>query len=85
MIVVSQTGSDAMTRKLTGREIAADIAARLRAGEYRPGAQLHYEQLMDLYAVSRSTIQRAMARLETLGLVEYQPGRGMFVRDHPDG
>lgn len=82
MIVVSQTGSDAMPR-LTWRGIADDLAARIRAGEYRPDQQLVFDELTDLYGVSRSTIQRAMNRLDALGLAEFQPGRGWFVI-HPD-
>lgn len=78
MIGLAEPG-DTLTRHLTGREIAADVAERIRAGQYPPDTQLVYDELMDLYGVSRSTIQRAMGRLEAQGLVEFQPGRGTFV------
>lgn len=72
-------GTTMPPREMTGPEIAADIAERIAAGEHAPGAQLGYEELMDLYGVSRSTIQRAMIDLRARELVEYRPGRGMFV------
>jgi len=80
----SQTGSDTLTRRMTGREIADDLEERIRAGEHKPGAALPFADLMALYDTSRSTIQRAMILLEERRLVEYQPGRGRYVlEDHP--
>jgi DNA-binding GntR family transcriptional regulator len=69
---------------MTGRQIADDLDARIRSGEYRVGEQLLFADLTTLYQTSRATIQRAMSLLEDRGLVEYQPGRGRYVReDHP--
>lgn len=79
----SQAGSDTLTSRMTGPQIADDLAERIRAGQYPAGTQLVYGDLMALYDVSRSTIQRAMGRLEALELVEYLPGRGRFVRAAP--
>lgn len=67
-------------RPMTSTQIADDLAARIRAGEYQQGTQLHYQQLADLYACPRSRIQRAMVFLSAWGLVEYQPGVGTFVK-----
>jgi DNA-binding GntR family transcriptional regulator len=80
MIGVSQTGSDTLI-KMTAPQIADDLADRIRRGEYGPGEQLHYEQLMRLYDVKRDTIKRAMGLLRFAGLVEYHPGRGTYVRE----
>lgn len=77
-MVGSQTGSQTLIR-MTGREIADDLQARIRRGQYPPGAPLPFADLMQLYSTSRSTIQRAMILLEERRLVEYQPGRGRFV------
>lgn len=78
--IAAKLRSDAMPH-MTAREIAADIAERIDKGEYAPGERLVYEDLIQLYGVSRSTIQRTMSRLEVLGAVEYRPGRGMFVTE----
>ena len=44
-------------------DIAEDIAARIKAGEYQPGQKLpSYNQLADLYSVSFSTAARACSR-----------------------
>jgi GntR family transcriptional regulator len=74
-------------RKLTYREIADDIAARIRSGEqgYGPGDQLpSYTEVARLYSVSVSTASRAIGLLHDRGLVESIVGRGVYVRtDQP--
>lgn len=71
-----------MPRHLTYRQIADDIAARIRAGDYPPAARIpSYQQLARLYDVSISTAQRAVLVLQERGLVYGQPGRGVFVQD----
>lgn len=70
-------------RKLTYREIADDLASRIRNGEsgYEPGDQLpSYTRLAELYSVSVSTASRAVGLLHDRGLVESIVGRGVFVR-----
>lgn len=72
--------------RLTHPEIANDLADRIRAGEYRPGEQLAFDELAEAYQVSRDTIKRAVALLRDRGLARYAPGRGNFVVDqHPIG
>lgn len=71
-----------VTRHLTFRQIADDMAARIRAGEYPPGAELpSYQKLADVYSVSRATAARAYALLHDRGLVVGEPGRGVYVAD----
>jgi GntR family transcriptional regulator, transcriptional repressor for pyruvate dehydrogenase complex len=69
------------------RQSLADIVAQrireliereqLRAGDQLPGEQELLQQLQ----VSRPVLREALARLESVGLVTIQRGRGMFVGD----
>lgn len=69
---------------LSYADIAADITARIEAGEYEPGAKLpSYSQLADLYSVSISTAARAVALLRDRGVAVGAPGRGVYIRQ-PD-
>lgn len=66
--------------RLNYREIADDLAERIRRGEYPPGAALpKYRELADLYSVSQATAARAYGLLRDRGVVVGEPGRGMFV------
>jgi DNA-binding transcriptional regulator YhcF (GntR family) len=68
--------------KLTYRQIADDVAARIATGEYRKGAELpSYRELAELYSVSVATASRAYGLLRDRGTVVGEPGRGMFVPD----
>ncbi|MEU8003072.1 winged helix-turn-helix domain-containing protein [Catellatospora sp. NPDC049111] len=63
-------------------EIAADLTARIRAGEYPAGSKLpSYNELATLYSVHFATIARVMALLRDRGVVVGSPGRGTFVPD----
>lgn len=71
-----------MTRRLSYREIANDIEARIRTGEYPPGSELpSYARLADLYSVSRATVTRAYGLLRDRRLVYGEQGRGVFVAE----
>lgn len=73
-------GSSTVPVPMSYTEIAADLAARIRAGEYKPGDQIPtYPQIQDLYNVSYATAARAVALLRDRGLVIGAPGRGVFV------
>lgn len=76
--LLSQAGSGGMT-KMTAREIADDIADRIREGDHAPGTRLDYGELAELYGVKRATIKRAMGLVRYTGLVEDHPGLGVFV------
>ena len=68
--------------RLTYREIADDLTARIRSGEYPPGGPLpSYSKLAELYSVSVSTAQRAVALLHDRGLITGEPGVGVFVKE----
>lgn len=68
--------------RLTYREIADDLEARIASGEYPPGSPLpSYRQLSEMYSVSVTTAQSAMRLLRDRGLTESVLGRGTFVVD----
>lgn len=72
----------AVPRHLTYRQIADDLADRIRTGEYEPGAKLPtYKELKALYDVSEATGYRAMSLLIDRGLAIGEQGRGTFVVD----
>ncbi len=62
--------------------IAADLGARIRAGEYPPGSALPAQRdLAGRYAVTLATLRQALGVLESDGLLSQQPGRGTFVAE----
>ncbi|MEU8254458.1 winged helix-turn-helix domain-containing protein [Micromonospora inaquosa] len=64
------------------REVAEDLAARIKSGEYAAGERLPtYNELSDLYDVSVTTVQRAIIVLQTRGLVVGLQGRGLWVAE----
>ncbi|WP_309246128.1 GntR family transcriptional regulator [Verrucosispora sioxanthis] len=72
------TGQDAPTARY--RTIAADLAAKIRAGDYRPGEALPSQRdLSAAYGVTLMTLRQALRQLSDEGLIEQQPGRGTFV------
>lgn len=66
-------------------EIAEDIAARIKSGEYKPGQQLpSYSQLAALYSVGRSTAARVYSILNDRGLTVGAQGRAVYVKPAPN-
>ena len=66
------------------RQIAADLRARLRAGEWGASGQL--PSIMDIAAqwgVNRKTAIKALTQLKNEGLVEVESGVGYFVKVAP--
>lgn len=62
-------------------DIAAQIRARIEAGEWEPGAKLpRLDDFAAQYEANRDTIGRAIAALETEGYVWAVQGRGVIVR-----
>lgn len=57
---------------------AAAASGALRAGEALPSIRPLAEELR----VNRNTIAKAYSELESLGIVETQPGRGCFLREN---
>ncbi len=68
--------------KPRSRQIYESIRARIDSGELRPGAKLPTElQLMQHFAVSRTTVSRALRDLELQGLIRRRRGSGTYVRE----
>lgn len=64
------------------RQIAAELRASVRSGEYREGDRLPGENaLMERYQVARMTARQALAVLLNEGLATSRKGSGVYVRD----
>ncbi len=61
-------------------EIALEIEEAIVTGELAPGSVLRQEQLSDRFSVSRTPVREALRRLAALGLVSFEPNRGVRVR-----
>lgn len=62
--------------------IAADLATKIRSGEYQPGQALPSQRdLSAAYGVTMMTLRQALQVVEDDGLVSQQPGRGTFVTE----
>ena len=61
-------------------EIALMVEEAIVSGELPPGTVLRQEQLSERFAVSRTPIREALRRLAALGLVSFEPNRGVRVR-----
>ena len=61
-------------------EIAAALEGEIVSGELQPGIVLRQESLSERFDVSRTPIREALRRLAALGLVSFEPNRGVRVR-----
>lgn len=61
-------------------EIAFAIEEDIVSGQLEPGSVLRQEQLSERFAVSRTPIREALRRLAALGLVSFEPNKGVRVR-----
>ena len=63
-------------------QAAEQIAARIRAGAWRPGDRLPAERdLAAQLGISRGSTREALRVLEAMGWLEIRPGDGTLVRD----
>ncbi len=77
-----QPGSVRMPRQQRYEQVADDLTAKIRGGEYPPGSQLPSRaQLCQIYDVSASVVEKAMMLLRRDGLTETLAGVGVFVRE----
>jgi GntR family transcriptional repressor for pyruvate dehydrogenase complex len=73
-----------MKRPSLSTVVSESLLARIRSGELPPGAQLPTEsELCESYAVSRTVVREAIARLRSEGLVIPRQGKGVFVSEAP--
>lgn len=67
-------------------KVADHVAARIDAGELRPGAMLPAERDMaEAYGVALGTVRRAVEELRNRGLVVTLPAKGTFIAERGDG
>lgn len=60
--------------------ISADLAAKIRSGEWPPGYRIPFEHELTLrYGCARATVGKAVQALATAGLVERRRRAGSFV------
>jgi GntR family transcriptional regulator len=72
---------DATTHARIGNSIKADIMA----GRLLPGSQLpSVRELADTFSASPTTVQEAIRRLKSSGIVTSIPKKGSYVRDDVD-
>lgn len=69
--------------KQSATQHAAEIIQqRIRSGRYPVGEPLLGQRLLaEEFGVGRSAIREAISALEGIGLLQVEPGRGVFVRD----
>src|SRR5580698_5666134 len=61
-------------------QVEAILADKIASGKYSPGSRLPNEtELVERYAVSRTTIRQTIQNLIRRGLVEIRRGKGTFV------
>lgn len=66
------------------RQVADDLREAITRGSYQPGATLPSQpSLAQKYGLNQTSISRAVALLETEGLVRTEHGRGSYVVDIP--
>ena len=61
-------------------DIALALEEAIVAGEIPPGSTLRQEHLSEQFQVSRTPVREALRRLAALGLVTFEPNRGVRVR-----
>jgi DNA-binding GntR family transcriptional regulator len=69
-----------MTESTKADEIALVLEEAIVSGELEPGRVLRQEELSARFTVSRTPVREALRRLAALGLVSFEPNRGVRVR-----
>lgn len=63
------------------RQIAAQLKARIRRGDWVPGERLpSIPAIAEMYGVAKQTVQRSIDQLRVEGMLITKPGSGTYVR-----
>ena len=65
---------------LPTNELERELEHIILTGELRPGERLHETQLSKRFGISRGPLREATRSLQSRGLVQVIPKRGVFVR-----
>lgn len=71
-------------RASLGQSIANSLREAIVSGTIAPGQQLKQDALSADFSVSPAPVREALRQLESEGLVEHYPNRGVFVTDVPE-
>ena len=66
-------------------EIAVELEQAIVSGDLAPGTVLRQEDMSERFQVSRTPVREALRRLSALGLVSFEPNRGVRVRTVSEG
>lgn len=75
-----RTLSDVTTLSTKADDIARILEDEIVGGSIAPGTVFRQEQLSERFTVSRTPVREALRRLAALGLVTFEPNRGVRVR-----
>ncbi len=71
-------------RATLSEQVAKEIAAKISAGEWKPGTRLPSEaDLCRALGVGRSSLREALTSLAFIGLIRARAGEGSFVAEQP--
>jgi GntR family transcriptional repressor for pyruvate dehydrogenase complex len=72
-----------VSRVTLGEQVAAQLAAQISEGTWRPGDRLPAEsELCATLRIGRSTLREALKSLAYVGMVQMRPGEGTYVLDN---
>jgi GntR family transcriptional repressor for pyruvate dehydrogenase complex len=75
---------DPVPRATLSEQVAKRLAARITAGDWRPGAKLPSEaELCKAFSVGRSSLREALTSLAFIGLIRVRAGGGSYVAEQP--
>ncbi len=77
-------GLDPVPRSTLSEQVAKRLAARIAAGDWKPGEKLPSEsELCRAFNVGRSSLREALTSLASIGLIRVRAGGGSYVADQP--
>jgi GntR family transcriptional regulator, transcriptional repressor for pyruvate dehydrogenase complex len=75
-------GLDPLPRATLSEQVAKRLAARITAGDWRPGEKLPSEaELCKAFGVGRSSLREALTSLAFIGLIRVRAGGGSYVAE----